>query len=163
MVCEFYVFDAVKGNDKQSLTLKVLYKAIPATVEELDAIGINDSVRDFVGTVAAVLDPDATAGLHGFNEDAKLRAIGRDGFEQDPVMDAFALCDEVVDRYDAEHPVLDTVAGEFLSIVDVVFVVIVGIAVDDDVNGNQKCSDFGNSECSMFGIKTTVLLASAVQ
>ena len=32
-----------------------------------------------------------------------------------------------------------------------------------DVNGNQKCSDFGNSECSIFGIKTTVLLASAVQ
>ena len=31
------------------------------------------------------------------------------------------------------------------------------------VNGNQKCSDFGNSECSIFGIKTTVLLASAVQ
>ena len=24
------------------------------------------------------------------------------------------------------------------------------------VNGNQKCSDFGNSECSIFGIKTTV-------
>ena len=24
-------------------------------------------------------------------------------------------------------------------------------------------SDFGNSECSIFGIKTTVLLASAVQ
>ena len=32
-----------------------------------------------------------------------------------------------------------------------------------DVNGNQKCSDFGNNECSIFGIKTTVLLASAVQ
>ena len=32
-----------------------------------------------------------------------------------------------------------------------------------NVNGNQKCSDFGNSECSIFGIKTTVLLASAVQ
>ena len=31
------------------------------------------------------------------------------------------------------------------------------------VNGNQKCSDFGNSECSIFGIKTTVLFASAVQ
>ena len=31
------------------------------------------------------------------------------------------------------------------------------------VNGNQKCSNFGNSECSIFGIKTTVLLASAVQ
>ena len=31
------------------------------------------------------------------------------------------------------------------------------------VNGNQKCSDFGNNECSIFGIKTTVLLASAVQ
>ena len=31
------------------------------------------------------------------------------------------------------------------------------------VNDNQKCSDFGNSECSIFGIKTTVLLASAVQ
>ena len=31
------------------------------------------------------------------------------------------------------------------------------------LNGNQKCSDFGNSECSIFGIKTTVLLASAVQ
>ena len=31
------------------------------------------------------------------------------------------------------------------------------------VNGNQKCSDFGNIECSIFGIKTTVLLASAVQ
>ena len=31
------------------------------------------------------------------------------------------------------------------------------------VNGNQKCSDFGNSECSIFGIKTIVLLASAVQ
>ena len=31
------------------------------------------------------------------------------------------------------------------------------------VNGNQKCSDFGNSECSIFGIKTTVLLASAAQ
>ena len=31
------------------------------------------------------------------------------------------------------------------------------------VNGNQKCSDLGNSECSIFGIKTTVLLASAVQ
>ena len=35
--------------------------------------------------------------------------------------------------------------------------------VDIAVNGNQKCSDFGNSECSIFGIKTTVLLASAVQ
>ena len=34
---------------------------------------------------------------------------------------------------------------------------------DSNVNGNQKCSDFGNSECSIFGIKTTVLLASAVQ
>ena len=34
---------------------------------------------------------------------------------------------------------------------------------EKDVNGNQKCSDFGNSECSIFGIKTTVLLASAVQ
>ena len=34
---------------------------------------------------------------------------------------------------------------------------------DSGVNGNQKCSDFGNSECSIFGIKTTVLLASAVQ
>ena len=34
---------------------------------------------------------------------------------------------------------------------------------DIAVNGNQKCSDFGNSECSIFGIKTTVLLASAVQ
>ena len=34
---------------------------------------------------------------------------------------------------------------------------------DTAVNGNQKCSDFGNSECSIFGIKTTVLLASAVQ
>ena len=34
---------------------------------------------------------------------------------------------------------------------------------DYAVNGNQKCSDFGNSECSIFGIKTTVLLASAVQ
>ena len=34
---------------------------------------------------------------------------------------------------------------------------------DANVNGNQKCSDFGNSECSIFGIKTTVLLASAVQ
>ena len=32
-----------------------------------------------------------------------------------------------------------------------------------DVNGNQQCSNFGNSECSIFGIKTTVLLASAVQ
>ena len=31
------------------------------------------------------------------------------------------------------------------------------------VNGNQQCSNFGNSECSIFGIKTTVLLASAVQ
>ena len=31
------------------------------------------------------------------------------------------------------------------------------------VNGNQKCSDFGDSECSIFGFKTTVLLASAVQ
>ena len=31
------------------------------------------------------------------------------------------------------------------------------------VNGNQKCSDFGNSECSSFGIKTTVFLASVVQ
>ena len=31
------------------------------------------------------------------------------------------------------------------------------------VNGNQKCSNFGNSECSIFGINTTVLLASAVQ
>ena len=30
-------------------------------------------------------------------------------------------------------------------------------------SSNQKCSDFGNSECSIFGIKTTVLLASAVQ
>ena len=35
--------------------------------------------------------------------------------------------------------------------------------VDIAVNGNQKCSDFGNNECSIFGIKTTVLLASAVQ
>ena len=35
--------------------------------------------------------------------------------------------------------------------------------VEQSVNGNQKCSDFGNSECSIFGIKTTVLLASAVQ
>ena len=35
--------------------------------------------------------------------------------------------------------------------------------VDIAVNGNQKCSDFGNSECSIFGIKTTVLLASTVQ
>ena len=34
---------------------------------------------------------------------------------------------------------------------------------ESGVNGNQKCSDFGNSECSIFGIKTTVLLASAVQ
>ncbi len=33
---------------------------------------------------------------------------------------------------------------------------------DKIVNGNQKCSDFGNSECSIFGIKTTVLLASVV-
>ena len=31
------------------------------------------------------------------------------------------------------------------------------------VNGNQQCSNFGNSECSIFGINTTVLLASAVQ
>ncbi len=31
------------------------------------------------------------------------------------------------------------------------------------VNGNQKCSDFGNSECSIFGIKTTVFSASVVQ
>ena len=37
------------------------------------------------------------------------------------------------------------------------------IAAEYDVNGNQKCSDFGNNECSIFGIKTTVLLASAVQ
>ena len=36
-------------------------------------------------------------------------------------------------------------------------------AYGEIVNGNQKCSDFGNSECSIFGIKTTVLLASAVQ
>ena len=33
----------------------------------------------------------------------------------------------------------------------------------EGVNGNQQCSNFGNSECSIFGIKTTVLLASAVQ
>ena len=39
----------------------------------------------------------------------------------------------------------------------------VRIAFPVVVNGNQKCSDFGNSECSIFGIKTTVLLASAVQ
>ena len=39
-----------------------------------------------------------------------------------------------------------------------------GLLIDQTyVNGNQKCSDFGNSECSIFGIKTTVLLASAVQ
>ena len=37
------------------------------------------------------------------------------------------------------------------------------IITPSGVNGNQKCSDFGNSECSIFGIKTTVLLASAVQ
>ena len=35
--------------------------------------------------------------------------------------------------------------------------------INEFVNGNQKCSDFGNSECSIFGIKTTVLFASAVQ
>ena len=40
---------------------------------------------------------------------------------------------------------------------------VVREALDHIVNGNQKCSDFGNNECSIFGIKTTVLLASAVQ
>ena len=39
----------------------------------------------------------------------------------------------------------------------------VGIVSAKNVNGNQKCSDFGNSECSILGIKTTVLLASTVQ
>ena len=28
------------------------------------------------------------------------------------------------------------------------------------VNGNEKCTDFGNSECSIFGIKTTAFLAA---
>ena len=37
------------------------------------------------------------------------------------------------------------------------------VIIDNDVNGNKKCSDFGNSECSSFGIKTTVFLASVVQ
>ena len=37
------------------------------------------------------------------------------------------------------------------------------ITEDDGVNGNQKCSDFGNSECCFFGIKSTVLFASAEQ
>ena len=40
---------------------------------------------------------------------------------------------------------------------------VISVITHIDVNGNQKCSDFGNSECSIFGIKTTVLLASAVQ
>ena len=45
---------------------------------------------------------------------------------------------------------------------------IVGLCLNETscdpiVNSNQKCSDFGNSECSILGIKTTVLLASAVQ
>ena len=31
------------------------------------------------------------------------------------------------------------------------------------VNGNEKCSDFGNNECSVFGIRSTAISASAVQ
>lgn len=97
LVCEFDVPDAIKSDNVQRSALQVLYKSVPATIEKFDAIRVNDAVRDFIGTIAAVLDPDATAGLHGIDEDAQLRSIGWYGLEQDPVMDSLALSDKVID------------------------------------------------------------------
>ena len=101
-------------------------------MEKLDAIRRN---RKSVGrgrTVATIGDADEAIVLHGCDDSVQVFSVRWDILEQNAVLYAHALADDIVDRECREHPVLHRIFAQHTFIADVVAVAVSAVAVDDD-------------------------------